>query len=90
MLAVDGSEEMLERAAARVDKLDINRNVEFLQADFLQTSGIEIVESAIIEKRPRYVFFSLGFVCLENGREFSSRIFDASSSGTHFVIMDVL
>ena len=89
VLAIDGSKEMLEQARNRAAKHNIDRNVEFLQADFSRTSGIGIVERAITEKQPRHVFFSLGLTCLENWWEFCSRIFDASPSGTRFAIMDV-
>ncbi len=89
VLAVDGSKEMLEQARARAGKINIDRNVDFLQADFSQASGIEIVERAIADMQPGHVFFSLGLTCLENWREFCSRIYDASPSGTRFAIMDV-
>ena len=89
VLAIDGSKEMLEQARSRATKNDIDKNVEFLQADFSRTDGIGLVEHAITEKQPRHVFFSLGLTCLENWREFCSRIFDASPSGTRFSIMDV-
>ncbi|SDK79919.1 class I SAM-dependent methyltransferase [Billgrantia gudaonensis] len=89
VLAVDGSHEMLEQARSRAGKLHIDSNVEFLEADFSRSTGIGVVEAAITEKQPKHVFFSLGLTCLENWREFCSRIFDAAPSGTRFAIMDV-
>lgn len=89
VLAVDGSEGMLEQAKVRAERCAVSTGFEFLQADFSQPGGLKKLEDAIKKKEPRHVFFSLGLTCLENWRELCSLVFDASSSGTRFSIMDV-
>lgn len=89
VLAVDGSEGMLEQAKARVERCAVSTRFDFLQADLSQTDGLKALEDAISKNKPHHVFFSLGLTCLENWRELCSLVFDASPSGTRFSIMDV-
>jgi len=89
VLAVDGSEGMLEQAKTRAESCTDSPTFEFLQADFSQPGGLAALEENISKKAPRHVFFSLGLTCLENWRELCLRVFDASPSGTQFSIMDV-
>lgn len=89
VLAVDGSEGMLEQAKVQAGRCAVNASFEFLQADFSQPDGLKALEVAINKHEPRHVFFSLGLTCLENWWELCSLVFDTSSSGTCFSIMDV-
>lgn len=89
VLAVDGSERMLQHAKARAERCAVSTCFKFLQADFSKVGGLKTLEDAIHKEAPRHVFFSLGLTCLENWREFCSLVFDASPSGTCFSIMDV-
>jgi len=89
VLAVDGSEGMLEQAKARVESCTDGPSFDFLQADFSQPDGLKTLEDTISGKAPRHIFFSLGLTCLENWRDLCSLVFDVAPSGTRFCIMDV-
>lgn len=89
VLAVDGSEGMLQKAKDRSKRISDNDRIEFLQADFSKHAGLEALRNAVDRMRPRHVLFSLGLTCLENWREFCSLVFNACPSGTQFSIMDV-
>ena len=89
VLAVDGSEGMLEQAKARAEMCEPSTGFTFLQADFSEADGLDKLEDALKKEAPRHVFFSLGLTCLENWRELCSRVIDVSPSGTYFSIMDV-
>lgn len=89
VLAVDGSEGMLEKAKARAETCEPGTEFTFLQADFSEADGLDKLEGAVKKETPRHVFFSLGLTCLENWRELCSRVIDASPSGAYFSIMDV-
>ena len=89
VLAVDGSEGMLEQAKARAESCTDSPNFDFLQTDFSQPDGLKTLEDTISRKAPRHIFFSLGLTCLENWRDLCSLVFDVSPSGTRFCIVDV-
>lgn len=88
--ALDGSQGMLNKARSRSKTLEIDQNcIDFLEVDLSQNNGIEEVVSYINQQQPRHVMFSLGLTCLENWKEFTSRIFSVVEPGTRLAIMDV-
>lgn len=93
VLAVDGSERMLERAKARAAKCSSGARFDFLQADFSQPRCLDTLQEALQKplngSAPRHIFFSLGLICLNNWRACFSLVVDASPRGTRFSIMDV-
>ena len=89
ILAIDGSEAMLEKAKLRSKKLGLDdTNITFLQGNVSQPEVIDRIIKSIQNQQAQHIFFSLGLTCLENWREFCLAIIDASTSGTRFAILD--
>lgn len=88
IVAVDGSQEMLDEAKREARKTK-NKQIELLLTDFTTAQGIQKVVEAIHGSGARKFLFTLGLTCLPNWREFFDSVFEVAPPGARFSIMDV-
>ncbi|MGC3873454.1 hypothetical protein ACPF7Z_09305 [Halomonas sp. GXIMD04776] len=90
IFAIDGSSGMLEKAQRRADRLELMESqIGFLKTDLSSGTGVAALCTAVEQRRPSHLLFTLGLTCLPNWCEFTDAVIQASPQGARLSIMDV-
>ena len=89
IVGVDGSAKMLGKARELSEKLNFEKQVKLIQADFTSDADITDLKELIENLKPRKFLFTLGLTCIPNYSEFFCEIHTSAPVGSRFVIMDV-
>ena len=90
IIAVDGAAGMLKRARSRSRKLAFaNGQIDFLQADFSQDSGVAKICEAIQTVKPAKLLISMGMNCMADWKPFFTTVFETLEAGTKISMFDL-